>query len=78
MISNCLNVMKVVMTAAGAMIGLIPGIVIYRILPQNPAPSRVALSYSPRSMLCNAPSMVAIIKGSAIHRFKGHTGTKRR
>lgn len=42
--SNCLKVMKVVITAAGAMMGRIAGTVMDHVRTQNPAPSRVALS----------------------------------
>ena len=74
--SNCLKVMKVVITAAGAIMARMPGTVIKRTFWKKPAPSSVALSYRLASTLCNAPSMVAIMKGSAIQRLSARQARK--
>ena len=51
------------------MIGFIAGIVMQYVDSQKSAPSKIALSYKLLSILCNAPSIVEIIKGSAIQRL---------
>ena len=67
--SNCLKVIKVVITAAGAITGRMLGMVIFQVCVQKPGPSSLALSYRLRSTLYSAPSIVDIMNGSAIQRF---------